>query len=250
MAPNSRGCHPDRRGFTLVELLVTISIIVVLAALAFLAFRRAKRSAMQATDLGRIRQLTMACQSFASEQGHFPDSFQYARVTWDVQLFPYIGQEEVYARPSEGVTDMSEAGLEVFQAVWDKAPRKPGGIRRGFAMAGWICNAIEGPPGKPGPYTAAWGVTWPNHRGAPLAAIKRPVDYILLTPIGRKFQNPLNVIGAGSYALSDWPGDNEDDWPYDGSAAFAFCDGSVRVLKRRDFESQTDYRERHADNNP
>ena len=186
--------------------------------------------------------------SFGSEQGHYPDSFQYARVTWDVQLFPYIGQEEVFARPTVGVKGRSEAGLEVFQAAWDKVPRKEGGIARGFAMAGWICNAIEGSPGQPGPYEGKWGVTWPNHRGAPMAAIRKPSDYILLTPIGKNFQNKLNVIGAGSYALSDWPGNDEELWPYTGSAAFAFCDGSVRVLKRRDFESPNDFRERHADN--
>lgn len=237
-----------RGGFTLVELLVVVAIVMVLAGLLFALLQHSRDSVARASDLGRIRQLALACTSFASEQGHFPDSFQFARKTWDLQLLPSLGQQEVDATPATGLTNHSSAGLEVFAANWDKAPRKPGGLPRGFAMAGWICNAIEGKNGQPGPYTASWGVTWPNHRGAPLIAIRRPAEYILLSPIGKGFQNPANVIGAGAYALSDWPGDDPAAWPYDGSGTFAFCDGSVRILRHSDFDNLTDYRRKYADN--
>lgn len=235
--------------FTLTELLVSVAIVLILAASGWYAFAHTRDAARRTSDLSDIRQLETACGSFAAEYGHYPDSFQIAGKTWDLQLFPYLGMPEVSAQASSGLLNrMDLPTSEVFGAAWDQVPRKAGGITRGFAMAGWICNAIEGKNGQPGPYTASWGVTWPNHHGAKPLDIKRPSSYILLTPIGKGFQNPLNVVGAGSYALSDWPGDSPDAWPYGGSGPFAFCDGSTRILRRQEFENNNDFRRKHADN--
>lgn len=52
--------HRHTQGFTLVEVLVTISIIVVLATLAFLAFGRLKLMANKAASANNIRSLSAA----------------------------------------------------------------------------------------------------------------------------------------------------------------------------------------------
>lgn len=233
-----------------MELLFVILIVSVVAALILAGSQKIRKLASRTTDVSRIKQLATACNSFAAESGHYPDSIQAGRETWDIQLFPELGLQATNASPSTGLLNYNGAGLEVFAASWDKAPRKAGGLPRGFALAGWICNAIQGQGNQPGPYTSAWGVNWDYFHGAPLTAIRRPAEYVLITPIGRSFQNPANVIGAGSYALSDWPGDDPAMWPYDGSAPFALCDGSVTLLRRSEFSGVSDFRKKYADNSP
>jgi prepilin-type N-terminal cleavage/methylation domain-containing protein/prepilin-type processing-associated H-X9-DG protein len=55
------------RGFTLVELLVSITIIAVLATLTFLVTARVKDQAIAATDTGKFRQVGVALASIAQE---------------------------------------------------------------------------------------------------------------------------------------------------------------------------------------
>jgi prepilin-type N-terminal cleavage/methylation domain-containing protein/prepilin-type processing-associated H-X9-DG protein len=55
------------RGFTLVELLVVITIIVVLAAITFTVTTRVRDQAVTATDTGKFRQVGIALQSIAQD---------------------------------------------------------------------------------------------------------------------------------------------------------------------------------------
>ncbi len=59
--------HRRTSGFTLVELLVVISIIAVLATLTFLGFTRMRAAADKATTVSNIRQLQGANQSYATD---------------------------------------------------------------------------------------------------------------------------------------------------------------------------------------
>jgi prepilin-type N-terminal cleavage/methylation domain-containing protein/prepilin-type processing-associated H-X9-DG protein len=61
------GARRARNGFTLVELLVVILIIVVLAALTFSVTTRVRDQAVTATDTGKFRQVAIAIQSVAQD---------------------------------------------------------------------------------------------------------------------------------------------------------------------------------------
>ena len=54
-------------GFTLTELLVTISIMAILAALLLPVLGRAKNSASKATDINNLRQIMTALQLYAND---------------------------------------------------------------------------------------------------------------------------------------------------------------------------------------
>lgn len=72
-----RSMHRVRRprsGFTVVELLVALAIISLLLGLTLPAVQRVREVSRRATCMNRLRQLGLACQSFETIHGHFPDT--------------------------------------------------------------------------------------------------------------------------------------------------------------------------------
>jgi prepilin-type N-terminal cleavage/methylation domain-containing protein len=57
----------SRRGFTLVELLITISIICVLIAILLPVLNRAKQSTAQVSCLANMRDITASCLAYAAD---------------------------------------------------------------------------------------------------------------------------------------------------------------------------------------
>lgn len=65
--PSHRRIGACRRGFTLVELLVVITITVILAALSVLGFSRMRAAGDRATTVGVLRQLQMANVGYSAD---------------------------------------------------------------------------------------------------------------------------------------------------------------------------------------
>lgn len=119
-----------KRAFTLIEVLVVISIILVLAALLLPTFRSAKDSANESSCLSNLHQLGMAVSLYRSENN------------------------------GDGVTgDMFEMGLPPsgpgYGLLWDHMPvAKKLGICRGpgrpknMAPDGFAYRYIPAPPGQ------------------------------------------------------------------------------------------------------
>jgi prepilin-type N-terminal cleavage/methylation domain-containing protein/prepilin-type processing-associated H-X9-DG protein len=64
--------RPDRRGFTLIEVLVAVSIIGVLAALLLPAVQAARESARRIHCANNLKQLALACHNYAEIHGTLP----------------------------------------------------------------------------------------------------------------------------------------------------------------------------------
>ncbi len=123
-----------RRGFTLVELLVVITIISMLMALLLPAVQSARESGRRATCMNNQKQLATALLNYESSVGQYPGYAEYLGptavppatpafdaaknpqhdVSWIVTLFPYMEQNDLWNKWRKKVTtdeaDLSNAG--------------------------------------------------------------------------------------------------------------------------------------------
>lgn len=84
---------PQRRGFTLTELLVVILIIAVLAAISIPVFSSMRARAHDSGCAGNLRQLGAAAMLYVADNGagELPPSLQSGGVGWKIVLADYIG---------------------------------------------------------------------------------------------------------------------------------------------------------------
>ncbi|HWB13881.1 MAG TPA: DUF1559 domain-containing protein [Pirellulales bacterium] len=129
----------NRKGLTLVEILVVIAVIAVLVALLLPAVQLARESARRAECTSHLRQIGLAVhQYYDANRGHFflhhpfdadvisqaglSDSF--AEIYWEDKLMPFIGgtQEANEQLAREGKWVASEA---IYRCADDLSVRSP-----------------------------------------------------------------------------------------------------------------------------
>jgi prepilin-type N-terminal cleavage/methylation domain-containing protein/prepilin-type processing-associated H-X9-DG protein len=109
-SPACRTCYSEaRRGFTLVELLVVITIIGVLIALLLPAVQAAREAARRMQCGNNMKQTTLALQLYHEAAGVFPTGLSVTgsaangtMVTWMAFLLPYLEQEGLKATITTG----------------------------------------------------------------------------------------------------------------------------------------------------
>lgn len=99
------------QGFTLIELLVVITIIALLASMAMPAFKGIQRSAKITKDVNNVRQIVLACRTFASDwDGLYPfnieasgedSQFSTSTEAFNMLIPDYIDTELIFWTPSQ-----------------------------------------------------------------------------------------------------------------------------------------------------
>jgi prepilin-type N-terminal cleavage/methylation domain-containing protein len=154
-----------RRGFTLVELLVVITIIGMLVALLLPAVQAAREAARNVSCKNNVRQLVFAAQNFESQKKRFPGysnplpvGTNFRRVTWLVEMLGELDNSPLYEEFRDPLIDPPETPFLAFMHCPSKgSPDRSGptnsyGINVGFIPGDFIGTGNFPDFANPAPY--------------------------------------------------------------------------------------------------
>lgn len=120
-----------KKGFTIIELLIVIAIIVILAGLVLTNIQGAQAKARDATRLGDIDSVATALEIYHNENGYYPNTFnatpgdaaQLPGIQEDALIDERGGQTMVMATP---VADLAAAKTAAAAEVDDDTATSAG----------------------------------------------------------------------------------------------------------------------------
>lgn len=163
----------SRRAFTLVELLVVITIIGILIALLLPAVQAAREAARRSQCINNLKQMGLGLMNYEQTQGTFPPpGINSNEASWIVLLLPYIEQASLwetfnFKQGSYANADKQRVSLSYVDAMFCPsnsalADRKDG---NSATSAYWSCHyyGVMGPRGTnnyKNPPVAYGGTGW------------------------------------------------------------------------------------------
>lgn len=131
-----------RRGFTIIELLVVITIIGILAALLFPVFARVREKGHSTSCASNLRQIGMATAMYADDyDGRYPPRFVViGEISWWNLVDPWSGDEAVWFCPSESARSLRlrHYGLNCYD-------RHPGDGRFEVGISAALVDEVRNP---------------------------------------------------------------------------------------------------------
>lgn len=130
----------NKKGFTLVELMVVVLIIGILLALLFPAVQAARNMTRRTQCTNNLRQIGLGLNNFESHNGGFPKNHQILKTTPSVMMaiLPYMEEENTYKlwNRTAAMTDSSNDAfrLQVPSFIW--CPSAPGTNADRFVYSG------------------------------------------------------------------------------------------------------------------
>lgn len=222
------------RGFTLVELLVVITIIVVLAAVGFPTMARMKASSNNSKCMVRLRTWGIAMGGYAADhdgriewRNWYPISWARNPVTGKEQMSPYV---HYWTGGTVDVDNRSDAGAFQNQlemrycpsVTWDKKGNEP------------VCYAMSRPTENGGVVASTNGTEYP------LSKILSPSRFIIMIDQIAGNLNPMTSSGDFTSRVKPLTVQGELR-RHDGKVNSLMGDFSVRTMTWKEIEKGLTY---------
>jgi prepilin-type N-terminal cleavage/methylation domain-containing protein/prepilin-type processing-associated H-X9-DG protein len=156
-APSSQRRPSGSCAFTLVELLVVISIIAILASMLLPVLAGAKAKGQQIFCLNNLKQLSLATHLYAGDNNEwFPPMQAFIatkgiETSWRSYLFPLVGSNpRIYDCPAEKIEVYAKGNPAVLGQFAAGEIRVPSGI--GAVDVHWNAGGAPPPFGRPAGY--------------------------------------------------------------------------------------------------
>jgi len=194
--------HPGKpvRGFTLLEILVVITVVATLVAAAVGVFTTVRGKARTVEDLSRFRRLGQAISGWADENhGRFPRSSHsatgYRQLGWEREILPHLG-----------LPDSSRATLETARPeFFGFTPGQPGQRRPALNVYFELDPGIDDYDGAPARWPGPGHLPNPAHTVL-LVQTLEPYDHIMAHYFGAaKVEMPARSDNRDGVVLwADW----------------------------------------------
>lgn len=204
------------RGFTLVEMLVTITIIVVLAALGLTGFSRAREGSRRTVSLGQLRQMGIGLTTFTADNNGYLPMSRKGGTYWPTLIHPYLSTE-VFLRPGSKNVPASPSQPEGYFAGVSAQTSTGQPLRWNYIINGGGANLpFYEAPGSEGNPDNARGYS------RPYSSIEQPQRTVFMAE-GKESNWWFNNAGAviDSPRIYRWK---------DGTSNVLFADGSTRNM--------------------
>jgi prepilin-type N-terminal cleavage/methylation domain-containing protein len=223
------------KAFTLVELLATISILLVLAVLSLFAFRALIKKSHGPACMANLKTLTSALLSHVVDnQGEFMASYDGGSA-WMTPLRNYMGVSEATFR------SIVHCKANTNTSIWHKRPDGSMGMNYGLIHSPFGVSTVR-----------------PASHSFHIGRVTRPGQMAMMADnfnlFNTKTQTPQaygitasHVRGAMTQAQND-PQTAQHLFPHEGSLQLSFFDGSVRKVFWK--ELQPDWWSRIPQENP
>lgn len=155
-----------RRGYTLIEVMVTVAILAVCATLIMPGIDRAKASAQRSACLSNLRQIGTASLAYHTDRGTILPWYTHADGYWWNALTPYVdGTRKVFRCPADKAFRESAIDSTISYG-WnyklaghgDSGSNPLDFVRIGiYSKPGQVPIATDGPGGPAAGQEDSWG---------------------------------------------------------------------------------------------
>lgn len=155
-----------RRGFSLLELIVTMAVLATLVAIFLPAVQRSRETSRRLTCTNHLRQVALAAESFETTHNHYPPGRLFGEYgigpdskAWSVlaQLLPFLDESALFQAGDIPNKTLRESGIADRVVSVFLCPSDPGSQRPRFDAGNMLEHHFAVGPTN---YKAVCGANW------------------------------------------------------------------------------------------